>query len=746
MSKRGTSLRRNRENVDANELRWIGELVSRRKFPEALSLLNTALPRKKAPILSSRYISLVGDIEFHQSKFQDAVRTYETAVQSALIDPVHWLRPRIGKIQALLKIPDVLSAKSEAEKALRIAVEKINDFDEQIRFANEYLASGVQLEAPHVPIRISVVAWRLGFIFLHEGALDEAKTFFNEATKRSPGGANRARQGLAQVALLKGDYKQAYIRAINAIRHGNFRAKTIPAWKILITARRRMGGWRIPDRLIVALFEQAESRTVLIRTSMTVIKELRKNDMRQWVEMTERLMPYVDGPRRFSLKRDALKCLLASAKVKPDNWEEIHDKASELLELGGNYLSPKDWLAARKAWVTSGLYLSDQDTLAWLDSPVWLEGPHCDKFILSARHGVALACMNAGRHDLARQFLLANLADTTEDVHHVRNRSRWTLARMESMLGNHALAAQYYQQYRAPKWRHQKQAELLWLRENLLAGNTNIPASTYASIKNSIGHDGSPFVRMDLARWLLKFPEGDLRAHGQWVFEQAVTDATTAFWAQTSPKMAMSYLFQTTRRQVCDFLDDNAVVLFWERLTPEKRDWLWTEELTFWEYLGYVFTAYVRTNRWMAAQAFARHWLNDAASPMEGLPYIGVPYGVQLMRRGAQTEAFEIFERMTRSAPSHALCARAWYWLALREWKRGNYDKAHQYAEKIRLAQGTRIGLLEEWELDAKALFILADMDAQGIDAAAAKNYSSEQLARWHGVLLRNLDQINIGG
>jgi hypothetical protein len=86
-----------------------------------------------------------------------------------------------------------------------------------------------------------------------------------------------------------------------------------------------------------------------------------------------------------------------------------------------------------------------------------------------------------------------------------------------------------------------------------------------------------------------------------------------------------------------------------------------------------------------------------------------------------------IFERMTQASPTHPLSAEAWYWMALSSYKQGEYGKSKQCATRIREAQGTAVELLDEWNLDAKALLLLADMDLAQIDPLAV-NYDQGML------------------
>lgn len=140
-----------------------------------------------------------------------------------------------------------------------------------------------------------------------------------------------------------------------------------------------------------------------------------------------------------------------------------------------------------------------------------------------------------------------------------------------------------------------------------------------------------------------------------------------------------------------------------------------------------VFEAYARSGKMQEAEEFARELLDDPASPNEQLPYIGVPLARRLMRANRPADGLALFERMTQVAPTHPLSAEAWYWMALSTYKQGEYEKSKQHATRIREAQGTAVGLLDEWNLDAKALLLLADKNLARIDPQAV-NYNQDKL------------------
>jgi len=140
-----------------------------------------------------------------------------------------------------------------------------------------------------------------------------------------------------------------------------------------------------------------------------------------------------------------------------------------------------------------------------------------------------------------------------------------------------------------------------------------------------------------------------------------------------------------------------------------------------------VFGAYARTGDMPEAEAFAKDFLDDPASPSEGLPSLGIPLARPWMQAGRPAEGLELFKRMILAAPTSPRCAEAWYWLALAAYRQGKSNESKQYAIRIRMALGAQLGMLDEWNLDAKACLLLADLDPAAVDPQAV-NYSPEFL------------------
>ncbi|MFA7463246.1 MAG: hypothetical protein WCY59_08905, partial [Anaerovoracaceae bacterium] len=333
-------------------LRKIGEQIQKKDFAAGLSKANQTLT---APGMTeharSRVLALVGDSEFKRGRFTEAAQIQLQAATKSVDHATLWLRPHIGLVRALLKAPQVDQAVVMARQAVALAEAKRADFEQQVSAANFKIKNRIQVFVPDLAPRVSVVATRMGYLFLQEGEPEAAEEFFQKAIESTNGGANRARQGLAQNALAKGAFGSAIEIATDAIRRGAYKAKTLPAWKTLIAARRQLGGWRISDRLIENL--DTAPAGLRSRTILTIVRELRKSDMRQWREVAERWSSQ-EGAQFPIIETEIRKMLLSSAKAEPGNATKKREKAENLLEMPD--LSAKEWLTGAKELVRASLW------------------------------------------------------------------------------------------------------------------------------------------------------------------------------------------------------------------------------------------------------------------------------------------------------------------------------------------------------------------------------------------------------
>lgn len=190
------------KTVLSSTLRQIGEDIQKRDFAVGLSKANEALAASgMTEHKRSRVLALVADSEFRRGRFMEAAQIQLQAATKNLDHAVLWLRPHIGHVRALLKVPDVPQAAMMARHAIAMAETKMADFNEQVRLAGQSVTTNGVVEVPSVPPRVSVVATRMGYLFLQEGEPEAAEEFFLKAIESAKGGANRARQGMAKIAF-----------------------------------------------------------------------------------------------------------------------------------------------------------------------------------------------------------------------------------------------------------------------------------------------------------------------------------------------------------------------------------------------------------------------------------------------------------------------------------------------------------------------------------------------------------------
>ena len=695
----------------SSTLRQIGEHIQKREFAPALSKANQAL---SDPSLSSadqgRVLALVGDSEFKRGRFVEACPIHLQAAERSLSHSHLWLRPLVGCVRDLLKVPRVEDALAMARHAVEVAEAKMEEFDEQVRRAGQSLLDTGAVGVPPVPPRVSVVATRMGFLFLQEGEPEAAEEFFSRATERNPGGACRALQGLAQASLARGDSCRALELATRAIRWGKFRAKTLPAWPILVAARRQLGGWRISDRLIRGL--DAAPAGLRARTVLTVVRELRKHDMRQWQEIAESWSCH-EGNKFPIVEAEIRKMLLASAKAQSGRDPDRKEKAEKLLQTPG--LSPGEWLSAAKETVQAGLLYGDPVNLGQLLAVASAKyGP---EFAARSGHGLALSCRKAKRFDLARALLQRNIQTLAPD-RETWGKSIWALARMESEQANHATAAALYRQFieaDAVPVRFRLQAQLLWMEALIRAGHPEALLEARPLIDAALNGVQDPEVLMDFARQL-SAASPEFKEWGTELFDQATAMALRQFQEALHPSVAMDVLFKLTRRQICDFARYAAALRQWDELGEDKKEWLWTSRTCFWEYLGLLVKAFSMERRRDELEDFARSWIDDPATPPEGRVHIGIPFGRHLLNSQRYAEAFSLFDRLVRESPSHPLCVTAWYWKALVAHKKGDAPERNRCIACLRLAAGSKGATLHERQVIAKAMILLADLDVGRVD------------------------------
>lgn len=712
--------------------RRLGDLIQRRRHAEALGEIDARLSGASVDREERvRLLALAGHSEYRRGAYAEAAALYVRAGTIGLYHPTAWARPMVAQVRALLKSGDVAGAAMMAREVREAARQRWAGYQEALGAARRAARSGQAL-LPAAPVSPGALAARLGRMFLDEGELELAEDFLGTAVGAGEAPNPSVLHDRARMALARGRAEDALRLAGEALREGGYGARTLAVWPTLIAARRACGGWRIGDAHLRGLDRAGPG--VRARAVLMLVREMRNRDMRQWREVADQWMRR-EAQDHPAVAAELRKLSLAAAKIGSEAASARRMAAEAVLATPG--LGPLEWLAAAKEKVRCALWEGravDLDGLA--QSAERQYGP---EFRVRARHGLALACMMAKRHDLARDALRDTMRRGAASGPWW-SRSVWALGRMEAMLGRHDDAADAYGRIaRAEEVppRFRLQAGLLWAGELVASGRPERVLAARELMEDRLKVVRDPDVLMDFARQLQHGPE-QLRPWSEELFARGAAMALDKFREARHPATAMLTLFRLARRQVFDFRQSARVVAFWESLAPADVDRLWSRQSVFWSYLGLVMEAYSRSAGPDRVEAFAQQWLQDPATPPEGHALIRIPYGRWLLSRRRVADALAEFDAAAMAAPAHPECALAHYWQALVAWKRGDVQAARDAAIRIRAAQGTSVGLLAEWNLDAKALLLLAGLDPAKVDAQAV-NYSRDRLVALRGVILDDL-------
>ncbi len=701
----------------ASSLRRVSESVQRREFVASLDganrlLANPALARHD----KGRVLALVGDSEYKRGAYTSAIGIYQQAATLCLGHHLLWLRPLLGQVRAYIKMAQVDDALLIARHTFAVAKAKFQQFDEEVRSANRRLAEDGEVMVPMAPPRVSVVATRLGFLFLREGELGCAQEFFECALQASKRGACRAREGLAQIALARGEHTRALEMAGQAIRIGRYTAKTVESWNTLIAARRNLGGWQISEKLLDGL--RRTSAPLRARTVLSIVRELRKNDMRQWQVVAQKWMQE-EGSLFPVVETEMRKMLLASTAA-PQQESRCEELAGVLLETQG--LSATEWLAAAKTVVEMRLQNGESAGEEKLIAEAVAR--YGERYAPRITHALALVCAKAKRTERARELLAKNVRTLKPD-HQLWSKSLWSLARVESSAKRHVEAAALYKQIGGSDdvpLRFKLQAKLLWAKELVAAGQGDALLEARPEIEELLRDETDPIVLMDFARQLAAASQ-TLRPWAETLFGRGSGIALERFYREEHPSVAIDILFHLARRQIYDFGQSAKALHLWESLDAQKREWLWSPRESFWAYLGLLVEAYSLSGPQGAGDAFARDWLDDPATPPLGRVHVGIPYCRWLMNCERATEALPIFDQLVVESPTHILCVTAWYWKALQAYKHGNTTERDRCVQCLHLALGSKSLLPRDGAVVGKALLLQYDRNIERA-AAQEKKYS----------------------
>jgi hypothetical protein len=692
----------------------ISALVDSADYPAALAKINAELARETSPRRQAKLLRQVGRTLYKRGKFVEASEVAGRAAKLATKESRDWLPPAIARIRALIKNVALVEAADEARACLATAEAKHDEFQRLRRSAADDFARTGRIVVPLKPHRPSVVASELGEMFLLEGELESARFFFGKAVEGNPRGGTRARQGLAEIALRMDDAQVAFQRSVEALTLGKFQGKTIASWKPFFAARRKLGHAGLSPEFVASL--RASRPSVRARAWLAVVRELRGANEAQWVPMAEEWLA-LDAPRYPAVAAELRKMLMASSKQAMSAPAAQAAAATALM--GTPSLAPHEWLAGAKEFVRATLFAGGDPRLQSLVN----EGVrrYGAAFQGQLQHSLALSCMMAKRHNLARPLLRQAIASTASSRNHFWSKALWALGRMEALLKNHSAAAAAYSQVAAAAevpQRFRLQARLLWAESLLASGDDKALRACAKELPALLAGVQDYDILLNFARQLSR-SHGSLRPLADQIYGMGERAALQAFASASHPSQALEVLFKLTRRQVYDFGLAREALAFWRALPEDKRLWLWNNDNRWWDYLAFLLLAHLHTGDLAGARSFAQGLLDDPATPRTALPGLLVPYYEALIRRGQAEEGLSAFEWIVTENPTQAGCAAAYYWLALDAQKRRDAATVARLCNNLLLCNAHTEISHDQWMFEAKARLLQAGLDPGAVTAQA---------------------------
>lgn len=681
-------------------LQAVAAQIQRREFEGALRDLDRQLVGNPSPLERGRVLALVGDALFKQGKFVQARGAYARAGQMPAGGAELSARSGYGEIRSLIRQGRGPEARDRGAAIVSAAADFETEYRIQMRKVAANLSGPTPVVVSAVPPRASVVASRIGQFLVQGGDLDGGRSFFESAIKLNPQGASRARLGLAEIALREGNFGRAMELGQSAILVGQFRAKTLSAWPLLLAAAAgsktdfvELGFWR---RL-------AEAKpSVRARARLLILRAMRARGDSRWQSLANTWLQE-DQDRHPVAAAETRKLLLAQAKAGHSVAGERGQTARALLDTPS--LGPKEWLAGLKAEARAEIDAGrTPDFEQRIARGIALYGAEAGSFLI---HGLALACRE-GRPEIALTLLQRNI-DHQAPSSLQWGRSLWAKARVYKSLGRPSEAAQaywsFYQQSGQPQ-RLRLYALLEWTRA--LVGGKQALATVTAQLQSVIPQLTDFELTLDLARQVrCSALEPSLADK---IFEQGRMLAMQNFDVAIHPSAAVSILFKLCRR-ANDFTRYDVMIDTWTRLSPDKKKWLWSTKSDFWMWLEHVFRAYRDSGKLDEADFLLSGFLSDPSTPPEGYAILGISIAASKRDQKDMSGAMAIYEKMAQIAPSYEWTSVAYYWLALRSWVSGDRVQACHFGERILVCVGNDRGMYWKEEMHVSAMCIQARLD-----------------------------------
>ena len=720
LKKRGVANRPDHDPSSA-QLRQAGDAVRRHQYAQALSTLNSLAATVQEGPTMGKLLSMVGDVYLSQGQSKQAQSAYKDAQIHSVSDPVAWFRPVMGEIVSLLKDVQVDAAAGIARTAVANAKSREDVRRAHVVQSQQQLASVGVAKLKLFYMRPSVVATKLGSLFLREGEISLAKEMFNNALDANPSGGCRARLGLAEIALRERDPATASSLAKSALVVGKYQAKTISAWKLLISANIHLGSPPLDFTLLPSL--QQARPNVRARSMLAIITTLRGLNDPNWRDLANGWLSK-ESAQCASTTAALRQMFVADAKRSAGNDKQIlSDTASALLSTESISLS--EWLVGTKQLLRT----TDPKSLVSALYEALYQG--INKFGSGSEakitYNLARSASHAHQHNEAKHLL-----GRAVQLDHTRvfwRKAATYLASLESKDENYAAAANWHlmcAQDESTPMRIRFNSHIRWAKCLIKAGNLDAILAAKTQLLNLVNASQDYETMLDLAHAVIDAPR-ELNHLAKTMLSQGQSLALQGLEQARSPASASTILMKLARRYA-DFGMHSETIATWTALSSDKKAWLWSANADYWDYVGLVFRAYRDGGDTASAMSFITPFLNDSATPLENNAMLYSLYGIELMNEGNVNSGTEALKKGISLQPTCKYCAYGYYWLALSAHAKGTSSERSTYANRVLTTLGNHPSMQWQSDLALSAKCILANLDTDVV--AASENIPKSTLSK----------------
>ncbi|MGF1530228.1 MAG: tetratricopeptide repeat protein [Puniceicoccaceae bacterium] len=727
----------------SRELREVNHSLGKQEVERALQHLDRLASQERSSLARAKVIHLIATSQFQLARYDEALSLYRRAAritgQEAGKDPELILSSALGAIRCLLKAQRLTEALEEALRLEQVVQQRLARYRKIVATSLEAISETGELEVEARPVRKSVALTRIGSTFFEEGYLETAEEFLLRVVQMVPMGGSRARQILAEIALLKGDFVAAETYATESLVFGKFRAKTIPAWRQLIQARRRQGKDGVERRFFLQYRKAQTGGRVSARTEMLILSELRRYSDPLW--QTLALEWYRQGEGRDSITRiEILKILLAEGP------SVFNGEPARLLPLireifDEPMLAPSESIGLAKALGEYGI-AGGREVADLLRSLLAIRRRFDNAHYYRSIHSFALGLIK-GRNFSEARSVFQDLISTQTPGSELWAKALWALARMEREQGNLDSAAAHYLDFASAGGipiGFRLQAFLRWVRLAPEAGTEIDLEGIRLRVRGMVAEINDHNALLDAARQL-GLAGRDFEPITREVVLRAEAKAIEAFEQAVTPEEALPVLVRLTRRQYFDFTRHKQILSLYEGFSEEKVGWLWSKDARFWEYLSLVMLCYLNKLDSSTGIQFAESQLAEPTVPHVGRVYLAMEYGLWLLENGDVEKSLAVLRQAIEASPRHRKCAEAHYWIGLKASLGGHVETALQSLELARGCLSPRPALLSEWMVDAKSGLMLERL-SPGRPTAELSRYDADFVAAQRGRLDKNLSKL----